>query len=88
LFKEYLSDKKNNGRVITVFNPDVKELVDHPFNVTVSQNEYYSVIDEEMNPLLIQAIPITYYSNTEKEQYINTTHSELAVLVPKIRAYS
>jgi hypothetical protein len=54
----------------------------------VSQNEYYSVIDEEMNPLLIQAIPITYYSNTEKEQYINTTHSELAVLVPKIRAYS
>jgi hypothetical protein len=67
LFKEYLSDKKNNGRVITVFNPDVKELVDHPFNVTVSQNEYYSVIDEEMNPLLIQAIPITYYSNTEKE---------------------
>jgi hypothetical protein len=38
---------KGNSFVLRVFNPDVKTLEDHPFNVTVGAYDYYLAVDEE-----------------------------------------
>lgn len=71
-----------------VFNPDVKTLEDHPFNATVLSGKYYLAIDQEMSPISLQPIPISFYNNYDKYQGFNTTHSNLMFLIPSIQPFS
>jgi len=38
----------SKGRVIKVFNPNVKSLEEYPFNVTISANKFYLCLNENM----------------------------------------
>lgn len=90
MFEEIINNKLYQGDsfVLRVFNPDVKTLEDHPFNVTVSANDYYLAVHDDYTLIQTQALPISYYDNYDKVQEFNKTHSSLIFLIPSTAPFS